>query len=94
MKKNNPKEHIRKEIDELDLKILDLLSKRKVLVSEIVKYKTRDQIIDNKRIEVIMERLKEESKKKQIPYEIVRGVWDSMIKSFIAFEQKIFDKKK
>lgn len=94
MKKSNTKADIRKQIDELDLKILDLLSERKVLVSEIVKYKTRDQIVDNKRIKAIMDRLKEESKKKQIPYEIVRGVWDSMIKSFITFEQNIFDKKK
>lgn len=94
MKKSNTKADIRKQIDELDLKILDLLSERKVLVSEIVKYKTRDQIVDNKRIKAIMNRLKEESKKKQIPYEIVRGVWDSMIKSFITFEQNIFDKKK
>ena len=94
MKKSNTKADIRKQLDELDLKILDLLSERKVLVSEIVKYKTRDQIVDNKRIKAIMNRLKEESKKKQIPYEIVRGVWDSMIKSFITFEQNIFDKKK
>ena len=94
MKKNSPIENIRKEIDEIDLEILDLLGKRKTLVSEIVKYKTRDQIIDNKRINIMMDRLEEESKKKKIPFEIVKKVWDSMIKGFIDFEHEIFNKKK
>ena len=46
MKKFNTIEEIRNEIDKLDLKIVELISQRKDLVSEVVKLKRKDQIID------------------------------------------------
>ena len=50
MKKFNTIEEIRNEIDKLDLKIVELISQRKDLVSEVVKLKRKDQIIDQERI--------------------------------------------
>ena len=58
MKKYESLEELRKNIDEIDLKILDLIEKRKDLVTKVVSVKKRDQIIDQKRIEFILKKLK------------------------------------
>ena len=54
-KKENIK-RIREKIDQIDIEMLDLLSKRKDLVTDIVKFKSRDQIIDQDRIKAILNR--------------------------------------
>ncbi len=84
---------LRIKIDEIDLKILDLISDRQSLVKEVVRYKNRDQIVDEKRIEYILCKLDEEAKKRGIPQQLVRDLWKSMIKSFISYEEQIFDKQ-
>ncbi len=84
---------LRIKIDKIDLKILDLISDRQSLVKEVVRYKNRDQIVDEKRIEYILCKLDEEAKKRGIPQELVRELWKSMIKSFISYEEQIFDKR-
>ena len=63
MKKFNTIEEIRDEIDNLDLKIIELISQRKDLVFEVVKLKRKDQIVDQKRIDSILKRLNIEAKK-------------------------------
>ena len=63
MKKFNTIEEIRNEIDKLDLKIVELISQRKDLVSEVVKLKRKDQIIDQERIDQILKKLNLEAKK-------------------------------
>tara|TARA_B100000963_G_C22189385_1_gene478078 strand:- start:95 stop:382 length:288 start_codon:yes stop_codon:yes gene_type:complete len=83
---------IRIEIDKIDLKILNLLSERKDLVTQVVKFKNKDQIIDQKRINEILTKLDIEAKKRGVPQQLVRDLWKSMIKSFISYEEKIFDK--
>ena len=65
MKKYNSLNEIRKKIDEVDIEILNLISERKDLVSEVINFKTRDQIVDKKRIDKIINRLKKEAKKKR-----------------------------
>ena len=52
MNKSEQIRNIRTKIDEIDLKILNLISERKDLVTEIVKFKNRNQIIDQERISV------------------------------------------
>ena len=79
------------EIDKIDLKILELISERKNLVTEVVKLKSRDQIIDKERINFILDKLSLEAKKRGVPQKMVKGLWDFMIKSFIKYEEKIFD---
>ena len=92
MKKYNSLNDIRKKIDEVDIEILDLIGERKDLVSQVINFKTRDQIVDKKRIDKIINRLKKEAKKKDIPNEIIIEIWMAMIQSFIKYEEKIFDK--
>ena len=54
MNKSEKIRNIRTKIDEIDLKILNLISERKDLVTEIVKFKNRNQIIDQDRISKIL----------------------------------------
>ena len=89
-KKENIK-RIREKIDQIDLEILNLLSERKNLVTDIVKFKNRDQIVDQERIKLILDRLDLEARKRGIPESLVRNLWEGMIKSFISYEEDIFD---
>ena len=91
MKKFNTIEEIRNEIDNLDLKIIQLISQRKDLVFEVVKLKRKDQIVDQKRIDSILKRLNIEAKKRGIPESMIENLWKIMIKSFIKYEQEIYD---
>ena len=91
MKKFNTIEEIRNEIDKLDLKIVELISQRKDLVSEVVKLKRKDQIIDQERIDQILKKLNLEAKKRGIPEVMIKKLWEIMIKSFIEYEEEIYD---
>ena len=91
MKKYESLEELRKNIDEIDLKILDLIEKRKDLVTKVVSVKKRDQIIDQKRIEFILNKLKVEASKRGLAVEFIQEIWTLMIKNFIKYEEKIFD---
>ena len=91
MKKFESLEELRKNIDEIDVKILDLIEKRKDLVTEVVKLKKRDQIVDQKRIEFILNKLKVEASKRGLAVEFIEEIWSLMIKNFIKYEEKIFD---
>jgi len=91
MKKFESLEELRKNIDEIDLEILDLIEKRKDLVTEVVKLKKRDQIVDQKRIEFILNKLKVEASKRGLAIEFIEGIWTLMIENFIKYEEKIFD---
>ena len=57
MKKYNSIQDIRDEIDKIDLEIIDLISDRKDLVDEVVKLKKKDQIVDQERIDFILNKL-------------------------------------
>ena len=91
MKKFESLEELRKDIDEIDLKILDLIQKRKDLVTEVVKLKQRDQIVDQKRIEFILNKLRKEALSRGLEVEFIEDIWTLMIKNFIKYEEKIFD---
>ena len=91
MKKFESLEKLRKDIDEIDLRILDLIQKRKDLVTEVVKLKKRDQIVDQKRIEFILNKLKVEASKRGLAIEFIEEIWNLMIRNFIKYEEKIFD---
>ena len=91
MKKFKSLEEFRKNIDEIDLKILDLIEKRKDLVTKVVSVKKRDQIIDQKRIEFILNKLRVEASNRGLAVEFIEEIWTLMIKNFIKYEEKIFD---
>ena len=91
MKKYNSIQDIRDEIDKIDLKIIDLISDRKDLVDEVVKLKKKDQIVDQERIDFILNKLNREAKKRGIPEQLVEKIWSIMIKTFIEYETKVYD---
>ena len=91
MKKYESLEELRKNIDEIDLKILDLIEKRKDLVTKVVSVKKRDQIIDQKRIEFILNKLRVEASNRGLAVEFIEEIWTLMIQNFIKYEEKIFD---
>ena len=85
-------EDIRINIDKIDLEILNLIEKRKKLVDRVVKLKTKDEIVDQKRIDSILRKLDEEEKKKMLPSKMIKGIWEKMINGFIEYEKRYFEK--
>ena len=85
---------IRKQLDRLDDDLLDLIKKRTKLVSLILKNKQfKNEIIDNKRISVILRNIKKKSRKKKIDVIVTEKIWKSMIRSFIDYEYRNFNKR-
>lgn len=84
---------IRKNLDQLDNKFLDLIKKRTMLVNKVIKTKKyKSEIIDKKRISIILRTIKAKSKKKKIDPVITKTIWSSMIKAYIAYEFRNFKK--
>ena len=85
---------IRRKLDFLDDKMLNIIKKRKLLVDKILKQKKyKKEIIDKKRIKVILKNISVKSKKKKIDPKITNKIWKSMIKAFIDYEFRNFKKK-
>ena len=85
---------IRKKLDKLDNKLLDILKKRLKLVDVVLRNKKfKKQIVDKKRIAVILKNIKRKSKNKKIDPKITNKIWKSMIKAFIDYEFRNFKKK-
>ena len=85
---------IRKSLDKLDDKFLNLIKKRTILVNQILKNKKfKKDIIDQKRIKIILNRIKKKSKRKKIDSKITHKIWSSMIRAYIDYEFRNFKKK-
>jgi len=85
---------IRKELDKLDNKLLDIIKKRSKLVDLVIKNKKfKKEIIDKKRIFIILKNIRIKSKIKKIDPKITDKIWRSMIKAFIEYEFRNFKKK-
>ena len=85
---------IRKEIDLLDLKLLNLIKIRTQLVKKVIKIKKfKKQIVDKKRIKYVLSNIRKRSLKKNIDPKITNRIWSSMIKSYIDYERRVFKKK-
>ena len=85
---------IRKKLDLLDNKLLDLIKKRTNLVNGVLENKKyKSEIIDKKRILVILKNIKIKSKRKKIDPIITKKIWKSMINACIDYEFRNFKKK-
>ena len=85
---------LRKHLDKLDNKLINLIKIRKNLVNEVIKQKVfKKEIVDNKRIKIILNRIKKKSINKGIDPKITNRIWKNMIWSFIDYEKRIFKKK-
>ena len=85
---------IRNKLDKLDMVFLKLIKKRTFLVNQVLKNKKyKKEIIDRKRIKIILKNIKNKSKKNKIDPKITTRIWKSMIKAFIDYEYRNFKKK-
>lgn len=85
---------IRKELDKLDNILLNLIKKRLFLVDQVLKNKQfKKDIVDNKRIKIILNNIKRKSRNKKIDIKITNKIWKSMINAFIDYEFRNFKKK-
>ena len=85
---------IRKKLDRLDNDLLLIIKKRSKLVDLVLKNKKfKRDIIDKKRISVILKNIDKKSRKQKIDPKITKKIWISMIKAFIDYEFRNFKKK-
>ena len=91
---NNKIIKIRKDLDKLDNNLLEIIKKRTKLVDLVIKNKRyKKDIVDKKRIEIILKNISKKSKNKKIDTMITQKIWMAMIKAFIDYEYRNFEKK-
>ncbi|MDB4081667.1 chorismate mutase [Candidatus Pelagibacter sp.] len=85
---------LRIKLDKIDSDLLKLIKKRSNLVNEVLKVKIyKKEIIDQKRINLILKKIKKKSIQMNIDPKITNRIWKSMIWSFIDYEKRNFKKK-
>ncbi|MDA7750271.1 chorismate mutase [Candidatus Pelagibacter sp.] len=85
---------LRVKLDNLDYDLLKLIKKRSNLVNDVLKIKIyKNEIIDQKRINFILRKIKKKSKQLSIDPKITNRIWKNMIWSFIDYEKRNFKKK-
>jgi len=86
--------NLRKKLDNLDNSFIKLIKKRSNLVNKVLKLKNfKNQIVDKKRIKIILNRVKKKSIKNNIDPKITNRIWKNMIWSYIDYEKRNFKKK-
>ena len=94
LNKNKGIKKIRKRLDSLDNKLLNIIKQRTKLVQMILANKTsKKQIIDRARIKIILKNIKKKSLAKKIDTKLTKIIWSNMIKAYIDFEYRKFKKK-
>ncbi len=85
---------LRKKLDLLDNKLIKLIKIRTNIVKEVLKLKAyKHEIVDKKRISIILKNIKKKSIKNKIDPKITNRIWRNMIMSYIDFERRNFKKK-
>ena len=85
---------IRLELDKLDNSLIKIIKKRTGLVKKVLALKDKkNQIIDQKRIRMILKNIRKKSISNDIDPKITNRIWKNMIWSYIDFEKRNFKKK-
>jgi chorismate mutase len=85
---------LRIKLDMLDTDLLKLIKKRSNLVNDVLKVKIhKKEIIDQKRINFILKKIKNKSIQLNVDPKITNRIWKNMIWSFIDYEKRNFKKK-
>ena len=85
---------IRLELDKLDNSLIKIIKKRTSLVKKVLALKeNKNQIVDQKRIRLILNNIRKKSLKNKIDPKITNRIWKNMIWSYIDFEKRNFKKK-
>ena len=96
MSPNNKKklDLIRVKLDKLDNKLLSLIKYRTKLVEEVLKLKEfKKEIVDKKRINFILKKIKAKPLKQGLDPKITNRIWKNMIWYYIDYERRNFKKK-
>ena len=81
-------------MDKLDNSLLGIIKKRTNLIDIVIKNKKfKKDIVDKKRIKLILKNISKKSKQKNIDPKITRKIWKSMINAYIDYEYRNFKKK-
>ena len=97
MSPNNKKKLLilRKKLDKVDDRLLSILKIRSNYVKEVLSLKEfKKEIIDRKRIKLILKNIQRKSIKKGIDTKISYRIWKNMIYAFIDYEFTNFKKQK
>ncbi len=85
---------LRKKLDIVDNELLKIIKKRSNIVNDVLKLKKyKSEIVDKKRINFILKKIKKKSIEKKIDPKITYRIWKNMIWSYISFERRNFKKK-
>ena len=85
---------IRLKLDKLDNSLIKLIKQRTNLVNQVLKLKDKKkEIIDNKRIKMILKNIRKKSLTNKIDPKITNRIWKNMIWSYIDYEKRNFRKK-
>ena len=85
---------IRSQLDKLDNSLIKLIKKRTNLVKKVLNLKEKkNQIVDRKRIKIILKNVRKKSLKNKIDPKITSKIWKNMISAYIDFEKRNFEKK-
>ncbi len=85
---------IRNKLDKLDNSLLKIIKKRTLLVDKVIKNKKfKKDIVDQKRIKIILKNIRKKSIIKKIDPKITNKIWKSMIKAYIEYEYRNFKKR-
>ena len=85
---------IRLQLDKLDNSFIKLIKKRTNLVKKVLALKEKkNQIVDQKRIKIILSNIRKKSLKNNIDPRITNKIWKNMISAYIDFEKRNFNKK-
>ena len=86
---------LRRKLDQVDDKLLNLLKIRFNYVKNVLYLKEyKKEIIDRNRINLILKNIKLKSIKKKIDPKISYRIWKNMIYAFIDYEFRNFKKQK
>ena len=84
----------RNKVDQLDQKIFNLIKKRTQTVKYMLSLKKfKKEIVDHKRNNEILEKIRNKSIKNGIDPKITIRIWKSMIWSHVDYQRKNFKKK-
>tara|TARA_Y100001958_G_C20964082_1_gene361702 strand:+ start:52 stop:342 length:291 start_codon:yes stop_codon:yes gene_type:complete len=85
---------IRKDLDKLDNSLIKIIKRRTNLVKKVLALKEKkNQIVDQKRIKLILRNIKKKSIRNNIDPKITNKIWKNMIFAYIDFEKRNFKKQ-
>ena len=84
----------RSKIDRVDNDLFKIIKKRTLIVNHMLSLKkNKKEIIDHKRINQILRKVKMKSRKNNIDPKLTTKIWKSMIWSYVDYQKRKFKKK-